>query len=157
MEKTQTGRWLTAILSSLITMLGFSGCNNQEYMYGTPYVEFELKGKVIDEKGDPVKGALITVRGKFKDNLEEFRWITPHYDSPEWQKYALYSNEKGEYEIENGLAYKVVRVVCIPPETSGLATDSVELKITYKRDRKEEWYIGSYSGTANFTLKEKKD
>lgn len=161
MEKTQTRRWLTAILSTLIGMLGFSGCGNifepQADMYGSPYAEFELKGKVTDEKGNPVKDALISMKGKFSDNQEEFQWVTPVYENPEWQKYAVYSNDKGAYEIKQGSPYSIVRVICTPAEASGLAADSVELKITYKRDKKDSWYMGSYSGTVNFKLKEKKN
>ena len=149
------------MISSVITLLGFSGCGNigepQPDMYGSPYVDFEIKGKVTDEKGNAVKDALISMKGKFSENQNEFHWVTPIYESPEWQKYAIYSNDKGTYEIKQSSPYSIVRVICTPAETSGLAADSVELKITYNRDKNDSWYMVSYSGTVNFKLKEKKN
>lgn len=48
----------------LLTMLGFSsmaGCD-VPVMYGTPSADYEIKGKVLDADGDPIKGIKVEVQ-----------------------------------------------------------------------------------------------
>ncbi len=53
-------RWCLLLLS----LLGFAGCDEtQEEMYGTPYAEYAVKGRVTDAAGTPVAG--IEVRRSF--------------------------------------------------------------------------------------------
>ena len=50
----------------LLTMLGFSsmvGCERDiPVMYGTPSADYEIKGKVLDTDGDPIKGIKVNVQ-----------------------------------------------------------------------------------------------
>ena len=53
----------------LLTMLGFSsmvGCdgdiNQHADMYGTPTADYEVKGKVLDADGDPIKGIKVILK-----------------------------------------------------------------------------------------------
>ena len=42
---------------ALLSLLGFAGCDEtQEDMYGTPYAEYTVKGRVTDAAGTPVAG-----------------------------------------------------------------------------------------------------
>lgn len=63
--KARFVKWYNALLTSLITMLGFSACDalNPKDEYGTPYVEYgspsvsyRVKGHITDAKGQPLKG-----------------------------------------------------------------------------------------------------
>ncbi|WP_462373504.1 radical SAM-associated putative lipoprotein [Alistipes shahii] len=54
----------------LLSLLGFAGCGDEEngggegsYMYGTPYAEYTVKGRVKDAAGRPIAG--IEVRRPF--------------------------------------------------------------------------------------------
>ena len=48
----------------LLSLLGFAGCDEpQEDMYGTPYAEYTVKGRVTDAAGTPIAG--IEVRRPF--------------------------------------------------------------------------------------------
>ncbi len=50
----------------LLSLLGFAGCeNSQNYacMYDTPNSDFEIKGKVIDTDGDPIKAISVEASG----------------------------------------------------------------------------------------------
>ena len=41
----------------LLSLLGFAGCDEpQEDMYGTPYAEYTVKGRVTDAAGTPIAG-----------------------------------------------------------------------------------------------------
>ena len=61
--KVRFNRWYNAVLTALLSILGF-GCSSEEPMdmygppveYGTPQADFILKGTVTDEIGTPVQG-----------------------------------------------------------------------------------------------------
>ena len=53
----------------LLTMLGFSSMvscdgdiNQHADMYGTPTADYEVKGKVLDADGDPIKGIKVILK-----------------------------------------------------------------------------------------------
>lgn len=55
------------LLIKLLALLGFacaeSRCDiDDAKMYGPPYADFEIKGTVSDENGDPITGIRVTVR-----------------------------------------------------------------------------------------------
>ena len=52
------------ILAGLLSLLGFSvtSCGATDE-YGSPYAEYELKGKVTDMNGDPIQGIEINYGG----------------------------------------------------------------------------------------------
>ncbi|MBO8470585.1 MAG: radical SAM-associated putative lipoprotein, partial [Bacteroidetes bacterium] len=53
--------FITSICKCLLTLLGFSavGCTRVEY--GTPYADFEVKGKVVDaDLSQPVQGLKVS-------------------------------------------------------------------------------------------------
>lgn len=73
--KLKIYHWYNALLSALLTMLGFGSCTElgaDEYgappvmegalEYGVPYVEYIVRGTVADEAGQPVSGIKAAVK-----------------------------------------------------------------------------------------------
>ena len=62
--------WYNAVLSALLTLLGFGSCSNygeDEYgappvEYGTPYADYIVKGSVTDEQGNPLQGIKASIK-----------------------------------------------------------------------------------------------
>ncbi len=52
------------IITKSLPILGFTipmfGCDAPE-MYGTPWADYEVKGKVLDADGDPIKGIKVSL------------------------------------------------------------------------------------------------
>lgn len=149
--RTLSSLWAT-ICAGALAVLGF-GCsdknnpwNNDLCMYGTPTGQFEVKGAVTDEAGDPVDNADIYVT------------------HPEGQS-GIYSfakgktDDKGDYLIETSdFPQTEIKVVC-KPEDENLEPDSVNVKMKFEKDRKHDknpWYSGKAKATVNFKLKKKK-
>lgn len=149
--RTLSSLWAT-ICAGALAVLGF-GCsdknnpwNNDLCMYGTPTGQFEVKGAVTDEAGNPVDNADIYVT------------------HPEGQS-GIYSfakgktDDKGDYLIETSdFPEPEIKVVC-KPEDENLEPDSVNVKMKFEKDRKHDknpWYSGKAKATVNFKLKNKK-
>lgn len=165
MEKANKFRRIfIALLGSIITMLGFNSClesgdddDDMLLMYGSPTSKFELKGKVTDQDGTPVKGALITIKqkhemGDLKNQYQEVWSVDPTASGDDRR---VHTNSSGTYYLGAGPVMKTIRVICTP-ENTDLAADSTEITVTYvKENSKDPWSIGAYSGTVDFKLKKK--
>ena len=135
---------LTAICSSLLSLLGFS-CSSPEDtpdMYGMPTGNFEIKGAVTDEAGDKVTGAQIRV-------------TDPQIPSGVYSLQTTTTNADGLYLTE-GESYAALelKVVCIPSNPE-LEADSVIVKLNYNKDNADSWYVGYAKETVDFKLKSK--
>lgn len=125
-----------------LTILGLSACDDNKCMYGTPYGSFEVKGEVTEEDGVPVEGAEIQVK--------TFNNGDPGVILKEQ------TEANGRYRIQETHSYtNQVRVVCTPPEDSGLAADSTDIDLVFKGGD-DEWFYGNATETINFSLKKKK-
>ena len=140
--KRHISSFLTSICSVLLSLLGFS-CSSPEDvpdMYGTPTGDFEIKGAVTDESGNTVADAEIRVT---------------HKDVPsgEYSFQTVTTDIEGKY-IAEGQSYAdpELKVVCIPSDT-GLEADSVIVRMHYKKDKADSWYIGHAEETVNFKLR----
>ncbi len=52
------------ILSAIISLLGFSSCkpSQEQYdMYGTPIIDYQLKGRVTDTENNPIAGLRVVI------------------------------------------------------------------------------------------------
>ncbi len=65
------------LIAGILALLGFSGChisiNDDDggmYMYGTPTARFEIKGRVTDRAGDPVKDIKMIVKSPGNSEYE---------------------------------------------------------------------------------------
>jgi putative lipoprotein (rSAM/lipoprotein system) len=64
--KVRFNRWYNAVLTALMSMLGY-GCSSSEdsadaLMYGVPVAGYQIKGQVTDEAGTPVQGIKTAVK-----------------------------------------------------------------------------------------------
>ena len=57
---TKFANWL---LTAVISLLGFSACDNggMMLMYGTPTFDYQADGRVVDEEGNPIEGIRVKV------------------------------------------------------------------------------------------------
>ena len=77
--KVRFNRWYNAVLSTLLTMLGFGACSDSVVEYGTPNADFQIKGQVTYEGGIPIPG--IRVRAPYsyidgENNGGEFHGVS---------------------------------------------------------------------------------
>lgn len=54
----------TRVLSGLLALLGFSACdeNGGVMEYGSPTVDFQVKGQVTDAEGNPIEGIQVITK-----------------------------------------------------------------------------------------------
>ena len=55
------------LLSGVLVLLGFTACDsdgpgNELCEYGTPSADYQVKGKVLDQTGKPIKGVQVVDR-----------------------------------------------------------------------------------------------
>ncbi len=135
---------LTSICSCLLSFLGFSCSSSNDYpcMYGMPTGDFEIKGSVTTEDGDPVKDAEIRVTNiDVPSGVYSFETTT--------------TNSEGNYiAIGGSYADHELKVVCLPSNQQ-LEADSVIVEIHYNNDKDDFWYVGKAEEIVNFKLKSK--
>ena len=127
------------ILAGLLSLLGFSvtSCGATDE-YGSPYAEYELKGKVTNMNGDPIQGIELNYGGK----------------SPQTQK-------DGSYDIKfEDSPMGIVRIIAKDidgPENGSFETDSIDVKIEGFEGGKS-WFHGKAEvNIPDIKLKEKKE
>ena len=138
------------ILGCLLALLGFAGCEsitNGGEEYGTPYVEFSVKGEVTDGEN-----ALENVEVKLVSQLGLGDWKSGVTDKN--GKYQLLSSDFGPRDtlklnvIANDLNNKyqsdTANVTFVSSDFSG-------------KKKKDSWFEGSAEKTVNFILKKKND
>ncbi len=77
-----------ALLCSLVG-LGTTGC--YPCMYGSPTADFSAKGRVIDEKGQPIQGLQVILGN---------RWHGENYNGTSYKPIdSLQTGPNGEYEV----------------------------------------------------------
>lgn len=144
--------WLkvfNSILSSLLTLLGYTSCDSSEDIpveYGTPYAKYEVKGKVVDKESlATIEGARVIVKPVISNDGAE--QTSPYYND------TVYTDKDGKYIYQKEVeAYDYLRVVCEDPSGTYEA-DSTLLKMNPENG--QGWYQGSDSQTADFELDKK--
>lgn len=141
------------ILAGLLSLLGFSvtSCGATDE-YGSPYAEYELKGKVTDMNGDPIQGIEINYGGIYNNVLSP-SYISEIYKSPQTQK-------DGSYDIKfEDSPMGIVRIIAKDidgPENGSFETDSIDVKIEGFEGGKS-WFHGKAEvNIPDIKLKEKK-
>lgn len=137
------------IITKSLSILGFTipmfGCD-APVMYGTPWADYEVKGKVLDADGDPIKGIKVSL-------------IEDQYNSQSTQ-----SLENGTFKVSLGTIpfdkLKLTAQDIDGAENGGeFEEKTVELdfsKIEYTGD-KDAWYWGKKSLEQDIVLEEKSD
>ncbi len=135
------------IITKSLSILGFTipmfGCDAPE-MYGTPWADYEVKGKVLDADGDPIKGIKVSL-------------IEDQYNSQSTQ-----SLENGTFKVSLGTIpfdkLKLTAQDIDGVENGGQFEEkTVELdfsKIKYTGES-DGWYHGKKSLEQDIVLEEK--
>ncbi len=136
-------------LSKSLSILGFSipmfGCDVPD-MYGTPWADYEVKGKVLNADGDPIKGIKVSL-------------IEDQYNSQSTQ-----SLENGEFKVKLG-AIPFDKLQLTAQDIDGTENGgefeekTVELdfsKVGFEGDS-DGWYHGKKSLEQTIVLEEKTD
>ena len=83
---------MNKLLAGLLTLLGFSlaACDKGGTCeYGSPYADYEIKGKVVDNQGYPIANIQIEI----SDSIPENGWM---------QKDTLYTDSDGKFQWKRG-------------------------------------------------------
>ena len=130
---------LRSILLSLIG-LGTSGCI-APVMYGTPYAEWSVKGKVVDETNCPVRGLQVVLGNRFENSESVI------YDVNYQSLDTLHTASDGTYQVAREgfpLHHLEIHVKDIDgPQNGGEFEDAglIIKDIVYKGAK--GWYSGS--------------
>jgi len=140
----RTGQIINSIFAGILTLLGFSSCDDEECMYGTPTGYYEIKGTVTEESGRAVEGAKIIMRLIY-GNSAHTAWGD-----------TVITDNKGEYMLKSRSvwAHNKIRMVC-KPESDTLETDSINMTVSFKGGD-GVWDQGTAKETVDFRLKSKK-
>jgi len=157
--KVRFNRWYNAVLTALLSMLGFSCSVDEPDEYGTilmeyaaPYADFIFKGTVTDETGTPVKGIKTSLKSEFDNENEHF---VLGLDSVE-------TDVSGNYQLKYvGTQDRSLRLIVedIDGEANGGEFLSDKLDIDYSKAVKtkdgSDWYEGTYEISQDVKLKKK--
>lgn len=148
----------TLLLSGILGMLGFS-CSGENIFgeerleYGSPYVDFVVKGTVTDENQKPIKG--IQVVKKYK----------PTYDDNYILSDTVYTDDKGQFErINKGFSSVVLEKIDVEfkdidgEQNGGSFSDVAQqnIKSDFVQTKKgERWFQGEFTLTLKQILKKK--
>lgn len=133
------------LLSWLLLLLGFSACEEREE-YGTPTVDYQVKGKVTTASGEAVKGIQVVVKDQHGTFKQKEQWMYYHNDT-------IYTDANGEFISREASSFSLSdQKVCfydVDGELNGgtFESDSVGLKeMAQKRIKKGSgnWYGGKY-------------
>ena len=145
--KTKLSQLTQWLLTTVIALLGFSSCEIfMTSMYGTPTVDYQAKGHITDEEGNPIEGIQIKVEAQtYIDQTAE----------PE----VVYSSSKGLYTTKK---YKDQPILYLHisdidgEENGGKFEEKVinlqEMKPILDKSKAGDWYEGVYVYTVNASL-----
>ena len=157
--KVRFYHWYNAVLSALLTMLGFGACTNDgedtPVEYGTPYSDYIVKGSVTDELGNHLAGIKTSVKA-----IEEISEELPPY------AYGLDStvtDEQGKFLMKTRAFISHPNIKLIVEDTDGPASGGEFLSDTLALDdlpkqqteSGQRWSSGTFEVDANVKLKRK--
>ncbi|MBP5689643.1 MAG: radical SAM-associated putative lipoprotein [Bacteroidales bacterium] len=150
--KQRINKWWTALVGSILSLLGFTSCDDfpigVRCEYGMPNANYKLLGDVKDSGGKPVKGIRVV--------------FVPRGDTEEqsWENDTLYTDDKGHFELDRA-RYQwpgdTDKFVYIAEDVDGADNGSFKsTKVTpdVKKVKKGDgsWYDGDYEVSATITL-----
>lgn len=152
----KTNKWMTRLLSSALVALGFTACDDENdpedypVEYGTPTVDYRVKGTVTDDTGNPIENIRVIIRYKW-DNTPN-----PYMDD------TVYTDKQGEFANEmnttGGIGKQKVYFDDIDGEANGGtfqsdSTDLADMESTQVKEGSGNWYQGQYEFTVEKKLK----
>lgn len=150
--------WYNAVLSALLTMLGFGACTNDgedaPVEYGAPYSDYIVKGSVTDEAGNPLTGIKASIKA-----IEEYPGFAPY-------AYGLDStvtDEQGKFLMKARAFIDRPNIKLIMEDTDGSAgggeflSDTLALEDLPKQQKEpgQHWSSGTFELNANVKMKKK--
>lgn len=142
--KKSFAKLTAAIGPALLTMLGFSGCEdvNGRCEYGTPNCDFKVDLTVVDENGKGIKG----IR------------VAPSEQRLTYGKDALYTDETGKAVGNYDQAWPYDEVKFYFDDVDGEANgsfkrDSLTVKAEKLKGGSGNWYEGEFALKGTKTLK----
>ena len=148
--KVRFNRWYNAVLTALLSMLGY-GCSTSEdptYVqeYGVPITEYQIKGQVTDEAGTPVQGIKTSLKEIFLSADEKLDF---------WGIDSIQTDASGRYQLNSygSNKYKKLIVEDVDGEANGgeFLSDTLDID-----DEKAVKIDGTYSYELNMNINLKK-
>ena len=134
------------LLYLMLSLLGFSACGNAPLdMYGSPTVDFMVKGKVTDSEGTPIKGIVVSSTGlhSFVDGTG----LSAVTD----ENGAFVTNTIKEFGVRGTLVFTDVDGAENGGDFATYEKDLSKLPQTQLKEG-EGWYRGEYEVTAEVKL-----
>lgn len=148
-----------SLISAIVAMLGFSGCNGGEapdepgaLMYGSPYGEFQFNGLVTDGSGSPIEKARVIVRTVVDEH--------GNYIHRPVICDTVFTDKSGMYKGAMRTNTDTAMILCEDPAGKYLS-DSTEVALKYISSKQPEykefqggdWFVGTATAKTNFTLR----
>lgn len=156
--KVKFYHWYNAVLSALLTMLGFGACTDDgedaPVEYGTPYSDYIVKGSVTDEAGNPLTGIKASIKA-----IDEYPGFAPY-------AYGLDStvtDEQGKFLMKARAFIDRPNIKLIMEDTDGSAGGGEFLSDTLaledlpmqRKEPGQHWSSGTFELNANVKMKKK--
>ena len=158
--KVRFNRWYNAVLTALLSMLGY-GCSFEEPMdeygpivleYGAPHADYTVKGQVTDESGTPVQGIKTSLKIVYSDEN----------DHNVYGLDSVQTNTSGNYQLKTvGISTHNLKVIVenIDGEANGgeFLSDTLDVdeKKAVQTKEGDGWYRGAFEITQDVKLKKK--
>ncbi|MBR5864516.1 MAG: radical SAM-associated putative lipoprotein [Alistipes sp.] len=127
--KTKVSNFVNRILAAVISLLGFSACDNggMMLMYGTPTFDYQANGRVVDEEGEPIEG--IRVKVTLGDEWAE------KIDGTHVEGGVVYSGKDGSFETKKFEQIEIYSLTAIDVdgEENGGEFETQEVRIDTMR------------------------
>lgn len=152
--KVRFYRWYNAVLTVLLSMLGF-GCSSSDepVEYGTPHADYILKGQVTDEAGIPIKNIKTSAKIIVKSGTSVYKDEFSTAQTDDSGRYELKYVGQGSYDLK-------IILEDVDGEANGGEFQSDTLDVDYAKAVKvgegdNRWYGGKYEVTTDVKLKKK--
>ena len=162
---------LARLCAAVLVLLGFASCEKAfngifvPVEYGSPSVDFKVKGTVTDEDEKPLEGIRVIVRREANNQPRSNQSYVDDYGR--YHLYGgddtLYTDVKGKYESSVMDAFAVAEQKVYFDDVDGNAngafkSDSVLVRTAPQKkfkDSEGNWYAGGYEYTVDVKLKKK--
>lgn len=158
--KVRFNRWYNAVLTALLSILGFS-CSVDEpdeygtilMEYGVPYADYLIKGSVTNEAGQPVRGIKTSLKSVFDNENEHYVLGLDSFETDYSGYYQL------KYVGTKDRSLKLI-VEDVDGEAHGgeFLSDTLDIdfnKAVQTKESDEFWYEGAYEISQDVKLKKK--
>ena len=145
--KEMIGRIFQVGLKMVLGVLGYSSISGCGAMYGTPSADFDMRGKVVNERGECLPEVKI-------------KSITIGHDSVEYVRTLTFTDEEGTYRVmedlyslgwgSGGYPFRFVGDTTLYEPFDTIISEN---QLHFKDEH--GWYKGKTSITVNVTLKDK--